>query len=58
MGIATYASGPLYAAYGGHAYLLMSAMGLGAIIFALSLGRVWAGARILEDSFDEELAVI
>jgi PPP family 3-phenylpropionic acid transporter len=58
MGIATYASGPLYAAYGGRAYLLMSAMGLGAIVFALALGRAWSGARILEDSFDEELAVI
>jgi PPP family 3-phenylpropionic acid transporter len=58
MGIATYASGPLYAAAGGRAYLLMSAMGLGAIVFALALSRAWSGARILEDSFDEELAVI
>jgi MFS transporter, PPP family, 3-phenylpropionic acid transporter len=58
MGIATYVSGPLYAAHGGHAYLLMSAMGLGAVFFALWLAQVWSGSRILEDRFDEELAVI
>ena len=58
MGAATFASGPLYAAYGGHAYLLMSAMGLAAVIFAIWLAHAWSGARILEDRFDEELAVI
>jgi MFS transporter, PPP family, 3-phenylpropionic acid transporter len=58
MGIATYASGPLYAHFGGLTYLLMSAMGLGAVVFALWLGQAWSGARILEDRFDEELAMI
>ena len=58
MGCATYASGPLYAAYGGHAYLLMSAMGLGATLFALWLGTVWSGDRITEDVSEEEVESI
>jgi PPP family 3-phenylpropionic acid transporter len=58
MGLATYASGPLYALFGGRAYLLMSAMGLGAMIFALRLAAVWKGARILVDVPDEDLAII
>ncbi len=58
MGCATYASGPLYAAYGGHAYLLMSAMGLGATLFALWLGTVWSGDRITEDVSEEEVELI
>jgi len=58
MGIATWASGPLYAVYGGKTYLLMSAMGLAAIVFTLFLARAWSGERILEDRVDEELAMI
>jgi PPP family 3-phenylpropionic acid transporter len=58
MGLATCASGPLYAAYGGHAYLLMSAMGLGAIVFALWLGQAWSGARITRDVSEDELGTI
>jgi PPP family 3-phenylpropionic acid transporter len=58
MGLATYASGPLYAAYGGHAYLLMSAMGVCAASFALGLNQAWRGTRILEDRPSEELAMI
>jgi PPP family 3-phenylpropionic acid transporter len=58
MGLATYASGPLYAQFGGKAYLLMSAMGLGAVFFALWLGTAWKGARILDDAFGEDLAMI
>jgi hypothetical protein len=56
MGFATFASGPLYAAYGGRAYLLMSAMGLGSALFALWLGFRWHGGRITqsvnEETFD------
>lgn len=58
MGMATYASGPLYAAYGGQAYLLMSAMGLGSVIFALWLGAAWSGARIIPEGLEEEPALI
>lgn len=58
MGFATYASGPLYAAYGGLAYLLMSAMGLASLLFALWLGTAWNGGRILDDAPEEELAMI
>jgi PPP family 3-phenylpropionic acid transporter len=53
MGLATLASGPLYAAYGGHAYLLMSAMGVGAALFALLLGALWDGAPITQRAADE-----
>ncbi len=58
MGLATWASGPLYANFGGLTYLLMSAMGVVAVLFSITLSRVWNGARILEDRFDEELAMI
>jgi PPP family 3-phenylpropionic acid transporter len=55
MGLATFASGPLYAAYGGRTYLLMSAMGLGATLFALWLDKSWKGGRITQhdDSGDD-----
>jgi MFS transporter, PPP family, 3-phenylpropionic acid transporter len=56
MGLATFASGPLYAAYGGRTYLLMSAMGVVAAVCALWLGRTWHGGRItgagVEDVID------
>ena len=56
MGLATFASGPLYEAYGGRTYLLMAAMGVVAAAFALWLGRVWQGGRITgnagDDAFD------
>jgi MFS transporter, PPP family, 3-phenylpropionic acid transporter len=58
MGLATYASGPLYAAYGGRAYLLMSAMGLTALIFAGLLARSWSGARITRGASEEALDTI
>ena len=48
MGLATYASGPLYALYGGRTYLLMAAMGLVTIVFALWLQRVWHGGRLTQ----------
>jgi PPP family 3-phenylpropionic acid transporter len=53
MGLATLASGPLYAAYGGRAYLLMSAMGAAAAVFALLLGMLWNGAPITQRTADE-----
>ncbi len=53
MGLATLASGPLYAAYGGRAYLLMSAMGAAAALFALLLGVLWNGTPITQRSTDE-----
>jgi hypothetical protein len=53
MGVATYASGPLYAAYGGRAYLLMSAMGVAALVFALLLAQSWSGARITQSVSEE-----
>jgi PPP family 3-phenylpropionic acid transporter len=46
LGLATIASGPLYAAYGGRAYLLMSAMGLISTSLSFWLSRVWRGGRI------------
>lgn len=58
MGLATYFSGPLYAAYGGHAYLLMSAMGLGSVAFTFWLSTAWSGARVIPEGVEEELALI
>jgi PPP family 3-phenylpropionic acid transporter len=54
MGFATLASGPLYAAYGGRAYLLMAAMGAVSLVLALLLMRQWHGGR-LTSSGEEEL---
>ena len=53
MGLATFASGPLYALYGGRTYLLMAAMGLVAALFAWWLGSAWHGGRITRGA-DEE----
>lgn len=58
MGFATLACGPLYANYGGRTYLLMSAMGLAALIFAWVLGRTWHGGRITQSATEEALDVI
>ena len=46
MGLATFASGPIYAAYGGRTYLLMAAMGVVSVAFSLWLARAWHGGRI------------
>ncbi len=54
MGAATYASGPLYAAYGGRTYLLMAAMGAVAVLFAWWLGHAWHGERITQRGDDAE----
>jgi hypothetical protein len=58
MGLTTFASGPLYAATCGHAYLLMTAMGCAAFIFALLLARSWSGARITQSVSEEALDTI
>jgi PPP family 3-phenylpropionic acid transporter len=58
MGIATYASGLLYAQVGGFAYLLMSAMGLGAMGFTLLLARLWHGGRVILVDSEEHLDTI
>ena len=46
MGLATYASGPIYAAYGGRTYLLMAVMGVVSVAFSFWLARAWHGGRI------------
>lgn len=53
MGAATFAAGPLYASFGGRTYLLMSAMGAAALLFALWLGRAWHGGRLTESGGEE-----
>jgi len=58
MGIATLASGSIYAAYGGRAYLLMSAMGVVAMGLALLLGRRWHGARIIHGAQEYHIDTI
>lgn len=58
MGFATLASGPLYAAFGGRAYLPMAAMGAGSLVLALMLMRRWHGGRLTESGEEEVLATI
>ena len=58
MGIATFASGHIYAAYGGRAYLLMSAMGVVAMALALWLAQRWHGGRIIQGARDEHFDTI
>ena len=58
MGLATLASGPLYAAYGGRAYLLMAAMGLASLVLALMLMRQWHGGRLTAHGEEEQLSTI
>ncbi|HWA88444.1 MAG TPA: MFS transporter [Rhizomicrobium sp.] len=58
MGLATLASGPLYAAAGGRAYLLMAAMGAASLVLALVLMRQWHGGRLTASGEDEILHTI
>jgi PPP family 3-phenylpropionic acid transporter len=58
MGVATFASGHIYAAHGGRAYLLMSAMGVAAMGLALLLARRWHGGRIIHGSHDDRVDTI
>jgi PPP family 3-phenylpropionic acid transporter len=53
MGLATYASGPIYAAYGGRTYLLMAAMGIVSVTFSLWLARVWHGGRVTQHGHED-----
>jgi len=58
LGLGTFASGPLYSAFGGRAYLLMSAMGLGSAIFAFWLGQAWHGSRVTRTVTEEHIDTI
>lgn len=58
MGLATLASGPLYAYAGGKTYLLMSAMGVVSLIFALWLSTRWHGGRITVHASEEDTDTI
>lgn len=58
MGLATLAVGPLYAAYGGRAYLLMTAMGIASLFLGFALTRAWHGGRLSQGAEDEVLATI
>lgn len=58
MGLATLASGPLYAAVGGRAYLLMAAMGAASLALAYLLSRQWHGGRLTESGEEETLHTI
>ncbi len=58
MGIATFASGHIYAVYGGRAYLLMAAMGVVAMGLTLWLARRWRGGRIIHGTNDELIYTI
>jgi PPP family 3-phenylpropionic acid transporter len=58
LGLATYASGMIYASYGGRAYLLMSAMGLAAMGLAALLARIWDGKHILQGGSEEHIDTI
>ena len=58
MGVATFVSGPLYAAFGGRTYLLMAAMGVIATSFAIWLGNSWHGGRITGGDDEEAIDTI
>ncbi len=53
MGVMTLASGAVYASWQGRAYLLMAALGVVAMVFALLLARHWRGERIIPGDEDE-----
>ncbi len=54
MGAATLAAGPIYAAYHGKVYLLMTAMGVAAGLFAWILHRTWHGGRLTAHGEEED----
>lgn len=54
MGLATFAAGPLYAAYHGRVYLMMTAMALVALAFAFVLQRMWHGGRLTTHPEEED----
>lgn len=57
LGVATYLSGRIYAVHGGHAYFLMTLMGLSAMVAACWLHRAWQGRRLLSPDTGEALTV-
>jgi len=58
MGFSTQLSGHFYAAMGGRAYLLMSAMGAISMVLSFVLIKRWHGARILAGAADEHIDTI
>jgi PPP family 3-phenylpropionic acid transporter len=58
MGLATLGCGPLYATFGGRAYLLMAAMGVVSLALALMLMRAWHGGRLTAAEEEEILHTI
>jgi PPP family 3-phenylpropionic acid transporter len=58
MGLSTKLSGSFYASLGGKTYLLMTAMGAVAMVFALLLSRRWHGGRILTGPHEEHVDTI
>jgi PPP family 3-phenylpropionic acid transporter len=54
MGTATFASGFLYAQFGGRAYLLMTAIAVVSIGFGLLLQRLWHGGRLTTHPEEED----
>lgn len=58
LGIATFVSGHIYAAFGGLAYLPMSIMGILAMGCALWLKRAWKGERILQSAGADSIEAI
>ncbi len=58
MGLATMVAGSVYAELGGRTYLLMSGMGVVAIVLALLLARHWNGDRILAGTYEEQVDTI
>ena len=56
--MATYASGIIYAAHGGKAYLLMSAMGFAAMGAAMLLKRNWNGKRVIQTGSEDAVAAV
>jgi len=51
-GIGSAVCGPLYVAYGGRTYLLMTIMGVAALLLTLMLARRWHKGRIIADRED------
>ena len=58
MGVMTMASGSVYAAWGGKAYLLMTLSGALGIVLAVLLAKRWRGERILHGTQDERVETI
>lgn len=58
MGVMTLIAGFFYGAIGGRVYLIMTALGVVAIIMALLLARRWHGERIIPGAQDDQVDTI